>query len=199
MVTRKSDLIDATKRLMLRQGYAATTVDQICAEAKVTKGSFFHYFPNKEEICRTAMSAWSQDWHDLLSQAKLDEIEDPLDRLEALFKVMETAYMYPGQDPGCMVGTVAQETALPNDQMRQAVDEHLQRWQVATADILKDAKRTYPPKTDFDPDEVSWWLCTFVQGTMLMAKVRGRQIVPPNIRHCRAYVRGLFGPNESKK
>src|SRR5437588_558763 len=44
-------LLDAAQRLMLARGFAATSVDEICAAAKLTKGSFFHYFESKGRPC----------------------------------------------------------------------------------------------------------------------------------------------------
>ena len=44
----RAKLLDAAEELMLRKGFAAASVDDICASARVTKGSFFHYFKNKD-------------------------------------------------------------------------------------------------------------------------------------------------------
>jgi len=46
----KTRLLDAAERLMLAKGFSATTVDDICETAKLTKGSFFHYFESKDEL-----------------------------------------------------------------------------------------------------------------------------------------------------
>jgi TetR/AcrR family transcriptional repressor of nem operon len=45
----KRKLVDAGVALMRQRGFSATTVDDICAEAGVTKGGFFHYFKSKED------------------------------------------------------------------------------------------------------------------------------------------------------
>lgn len=192
---KKARLIEATVGLMLRQGFAGTSVDEICAEAGVTKGSFFYYFSSKDEICLEAMEAWSCGWHMILDMSGIDEVADPLARIEKLFQVMQGAYLMPGKDPGCMVGTIAQECSLPNERFRAVSHEHLERWKVRTARYLAEAKAAYPPKVDFDPEELAWWLCSFVQGTMLIAKteVDRTEIVVNNIKHCRAYVMGIFG------
>lgn len=190
---KKGKLIQAAVGLMLRQGYAGTSVDEICAAAGVTKGSFFHYFSSKEDICIAAMDAWAGGWTCILEDAKFDQIPDPFDRVQKLFQIMEHAYLTQ-PEPGCLVGTVAQELSLPNEKFRVACEAHLEVWKVATTKLLADAKAAHPPKTDFDPEEVAWWLCSYVQGTLLIAKTRpDRAIVTSNIRHCRAYVNGLFG------
>ena len=48
--TTRRRLIDAALALMTKRGFNATTVDEICTEAGVTKGGFFHHFMNKDDI-----------------------------------------------------------------------------------------------------------------------------------------------------
>ena len=58
MVKRTKEEAEKTRTLILReakklfqkQGYAETSVSQICENAEITKGALFHYFPNKEKL-----------------------------------------------------------------------------------------------------------------------------------------------------
>ena len=43
----KLRLLNAALKVVRAKGYAATTVDDICQAAGVTKGSFFHHFKSK--------------------------------------------------------------------------------------------------------------------------------------------------------
>ena len=52
----KTKLLDAALHVIRVKGYAATTVDDICHEAGVTKGSFFHHFKSKDELALAATS-----------------------------------------------------------------------------------------------------------------------------------------------
>jgi TetR/AcrR family transcriptional repressor of nem operon len=52
MPATKRKLVEAGIKLVRAQGYNATTVDDICAAAGVTKGGFFHYFKSKEELAK---------------------------------------------------------------------------------------------------------------------------------------------------
>ena len=56
----RDKLIAAAHQEVRRQGYAATTVDQICAAAGVTKGAFFHHFESKEALAVAAAEAWAR-------------------------------------------------------------------------------------------------------------------------------------------
>jgi len=46
----KRKLLDAALRVIRAQGYAGSSVDDICREAGVTKGSFFHHFKGKDDL-----------------------------------------------------------------------------------------------------------------------------------------------------
>ena len=43
----RDKLLEAGVRLVREQGYAATSVEQLCQLAGVTKGAFFHHFASK--------------------------------------------------------------------------------------------------------------------------------------------------------
>src|SRR3546814_4830994 len=58
-LSARAKLIAASHATVRRQGYSATTVDQICAAAGVTKGAFFHHFASKEELAVAAAEGWT--------------------------------------------------------------------------------------------------------------------------------------------
>ena len=55
----KTKLLDATLKVVRQKGYAATRVEDVCAEAGLTKGSFFHHFEGKEELALEAVAHFS--------------------------------------------------------------------------------------------------------------------------------------------
>ncbi len=50
-------LVQATTRVLLKEGYAACTTNKVAAEAGVSIGSLYQYFPNKEALVLAAMGA----------------------------------------------------------------------------------------------------------------------------------------------
>ncbi len=190
---KKQRLVEAALHLVLAQGYAGTSVDQICAKAEVKKGSFFHYFANKEEVCRAAMDAWSGFWGQIIEAAEFGRFADPLDRLAHLFDVMQSAYLNEAVQPGCVVGTVAQEQGNSHEGLRDCSAAHLDAWKEGVIQLLADAKAAHKPLAEFEPDSLADFMLGMVQGTLLVAKTRpDRGIVVNNVRHLRTYVLGHF-------
>src|SRR5690349_18598252 len=78
----KDRLLDAAIKLVWRNSLGAVSVDDICKEAGVKKGSFYHFFPGKNELVAAAFR-----WHWAKARPDLDRIFSssmpPIDRLRS--------------------------------------------------------------------------------------------------------------------
>ena len=54
----RTRILDAAGSLFARQGYAATSVADICAQAGVTKGAFYHHFTSKQQAFLDLRDRW---------------------------------------------------------------------------------------------------------------------------------------------
>jgi len=77
----RTRLLDAAMQVIREQGYSATTVDDICGAAGVTKGAFFHHFKSKEDLGVAATAHFAEMAARLFRTAPFNEHADPLDRL----------------------------------------------------------------------------------------------------------------------
>ena len=187
-------LVEAAIGLVLRQGYAATTVDQICGEAGVTKGSFFHHFDSKEAIGEAALNAWGDFGTAVYSPSWSDPALDPLEQLYKHLDIMAEIALRPGDSTSCVVGMMSQEMSGMHPRFREVCEGHLITWTERVAKMLADAKKVHPPKVDFDPESVAWMLNSLWQGSMLVAKTRkSPEMIVSNVEQGRAYVNYLFG------
>ena len=55
----RARLLEAARTLVRHRGFAATSVDDLCAAAGVTKGAFFHHFPSKEALGVALIDDWT--------------------------------------------------------------------------------------------------------------------------------------------
>lgn len=57
----RSKLIESAGQLFIEKGYDATSVQDICEHAGVSKGAFYHHFESKQVVFMNLMEQWSGD------------------------------------------------------------------------------------------------------------------------------------------
>lgn len=75
-INTKDKILEAGIELFSQKGYDATSVQEICEKAGVSKGAFFHYFPSKEFFFIEILDHWLKDLLKSIEQFT-GEIEDP--------------------------------------------------------------------------------------------------------------------------
>jgi TetR/AcrR family transcriptional repressor of nem operon len=194
MPDTKRKLLDAAMRLMLRQGFTATTVDQVCAEAKLTKGSFFHYFKSKDEIGEAALEHFCAIQQSRFAKGAFNKMADPLERMNGFIDCIIEVGRSPEMAQGCLVGSLTQELALTHPKIRCQCETSFNNLAGFFSKTLQEAKKKYRPKVDFDPESVATLFVSLLQGSILLAKARrDPALIPDNANHFRTYVAGLFG------
>lgn len=187
----KERLVEAATELMLTKGYTATSVDDVCKAAGLTKGSFFHYFEGKEELGRHLAQAFNEmATREFLPH--LEGIADPLDRVYAYVELR----IHVARTPGglrCMLGTFVQELFSTHPALREVcarcLDEH-------TALIERDlaaAKALYAPDAAWSPLSLARHLMAILQGGMILAKADGDpEVLVDSLEHFKAYLKTLI-------
>ena len=77
-------LLDAAMALMAARGSTAVGVQELCQQAGVKKGSFFHFFPSKRTLILAVLDAWGHHLQALWDKAMTADCP-PLERLTRLF------------------------------------------------------------------------------------------------------------------
>ncbi len=107
---KKQRLLDAGVQLMLAKGYNATAVDEVCACAGVTKGSFFYYFKSKEDLASQLIGHYDNARRERISSFMGEPPEDPRDRVYAFLDAAREMVSCMAQEsdccPSCLVGTL---------------------------------------------------------------------------------------------
>jgi TetR/AcrR family transcriptional regulator, transcriptional repressor for nem operon len=116
----RARLITAAQTSVRRKGFAATSVDELCAAAGVTKGAFFHHFPSKEALGVALVDDWTETTGAMFAAHAYNSLPDPLDRVFGYLDLRREILNEPLPDFTCVAGTSVQETYLSAPAIRDA-------------------------------------------------------------------------------
>ena len=189
----KSRMLDAALQLIRAQGYSATTVDQVCLAAGLSKGSFFHHFKSKDELALAAAAHFATLADGLFAQAPYRTLADPLQRLLAYIDFRGAILQGSLPQFTCLLGTLVQETYATHPAIRQACDTYIS---AHAADVGKDiaaAKQLHAPEADWSADSVALYTQAVIQGAFILAKAKNEPgIAAECLQHLRRYLEMLF-------
>jgi TetR/AcrR family transcriptional repressor of nem operon len=189
--TREKLIVAATERLR-RQGYAATGLDQVCADAGTSKGSFFHYFKSKEELAKSCLENWDAMAAGMVAGAPFQTIEDPVERLQGYMDFFIGLFANPGMYKSCLVGTTVQEVADSNPVLLEAAQCCFANAVAGMAPLIDAAAQDRGRRLDAAA-LAGLWMAT-LQGSLLLAKASGDDIsIVVNMQQQRDFIMGLLG------
>ncbi len=192
----RSKLLDAALQVIRAKGYSATTIDDLCAAAGVTKGSFFHHFSSKEDLAVEATKHWNELTGGLFASAPYQQIKDPRERILAYIDFRAQIVQGDLADVTCLLGTMVQETFDSHPAIRAACREGIEGHAQTLVPTIEAAKAMYAPDADWTADSLALYTQAALQGTFIVAKAQGHSdIAAQCIEHLRRYVAGLLTPN----
>lgn len=187
-------VVTAARELMTARGYVATTVDQICEAAGVTKGTFFHYFSSKEEVGAAALEAYCNHARTALQQAAFFSDPDPLRRFEGFIDYIIDTTTDPVKQ-GCLAGMFAQELSDTHPELRQLCVGAFAQLRAQILELLTAVKAVHAPRSREQPSDLADHFLAVFEGAFVLAKAhRTTAPLAASLRHYRQYVRGLFQP-----
>jgi TetR/AcrR family transcriptional repressor of nem operon len=194
----KAKLLDAAVDVIRAKGYSATTVDEICHMAGVSKGAFFHHFESKEELAVSAAGHFSSLAERLFSAMPYRQLADPVDRLLGYLEFRKALMRGELPEFTCLLGTLVQETYRTHPAIREACEKCLSA-HVAVLELdINEALRIYGGDGQWSAESLATYIQAVIQGTFILAKARnGPAVAASCLDHLRRYIQTLFG--HSKK
>lgn len=189
----RSRLLDVALRILREKGYNATTVDDLCAAAGVTKGAFFHHFKSKEDMAVAAADHWSAVTGAFFAQAGYHDGSDPLDRVLGYIDLRASLIDGAPAEFSCVAGTMAQETFLSHPAIRRACFASIVGHAGTLEEDLAEAIDKYRPLSGPTAHGLALHIQVVLQGAFILAKATDDpRVAVDSVLHLRRYFELLF-------
>ena len=167
----RNELIRIGTDLISRQGFNATGIDAILKEARVPRGSFYHYFKSKEEFGLAVINHFAERFEQRLDLFLNDEAEMPLNRIHYFLESGLARVTQNQCSKGCLIGNLGQELADLNERFRARLDEIFSMWRERFADCLRAAQSAGELSAGIDPPTMACFILSGWEGAILRSKV----------------------------
>lgn len=195
----KTKLLNAALLVIRAKGYTATRIEDICAEADVTKGSFFHHFKSKDDLALAAVAHWDEVTGGLFKAAMYHDLDDPLDRLLAYLGFRKELLAGDLPDFTCFAGMITQEAYQTRPEIVEACERNISGHAKTLETDISEAMEKYGVSGNWSPEGLALHMQAVIQGSFILAKAKGgAAVAADNIDHLYRYLELLFRPDTKK-
>jgi TetR/AcrR family transcriptional repressor of nem operon len=179
---------------MLTKGFTATSVDDVCESAGLTKGSFFHYFESKEHLGRAVAERFYLAAQQRFESAPFRQLKDPVDRVLGFLDFLLERTRSSSEFRGCLLGTFVQELSQTHPGIRSVCAMGFEGMAGLLRQDIAEAKRLCDPEARWNPQSLAEHMIAVVQGTIILAKAKqDRKVIEESLGHLKDYLKSVFG------
>jgi len=196
----KTKILDAALMVIRAKGYSASTVDDVCAAAGLTKGSFFHHFKSKDDLAVAAADYWSSMTGAFFEAAPYNAYSDPLDRVLGYIDFRISILKGAVAEFTCLVGTVVQETYDTHPLIRDACERSISEHAAKVESDIAEAMRARVMKAVWTAASLALHTQAVLQGAFILAKAKqDPEVAIASLGHLRNDLVTLFGQPRNRK
>jgi TetR/AcrR family transcriptional repressor of nem operon len=193
---QKSDtemkLLESGQFLFLTHGFHGTSIQDICEEANLTKGSFFHYFKNKKEFLVTVLNYYFDQLTQLTFTQEFYQKKDPDERnigyIDFIIELAQTEFLY----HGCLMGNITQELSSSDAEIQRIVTQLFDKWIAIIAQELIPSFEKHTINI-IDPLNLAKYFLAVYEGSLLLSKgKKDKSTVVVNLKIFRQNILQIF-------
>ncbi|KQT05803.1 MULTISPECIES: TetR/AcrR family transcriptional regulator [Bradyrhizobium] len=167
-------ILEIAEAAVLAKGFGATSIDEVIAEAGLTKSGFFYHFRDKNALAREMLRRYVET-----NDRLFDEIfrrgrelsDDPLQSFLISLKLLaEIMADLPNGHPGCLIASICYQERLFDREVRDLTAQSVRSWNAHFREILDGIAAVHRPREPIDLDDLAEMISCVVDGAIIMSK-----------------------------
>jgi TetR/AcrR family transcriptional repressor of nem operon len=189
----KTRFLNEAPHVIRAKGYSAARIEDICAAAGLTKGSFFHHFGSKEALALDAAGYWIESTGAMFASALYRNHTDSLVRLLAYVDFRKALLIGELPDVTCFAGTMVQEVYGTHPALREDCNRSITGHAATLIPDIEEAMRERDMHPYWTAENLALYTQAIIQGALILAKATHSAAVAAQcIDHLRRYLELLF-------
>ena len=195
----RNRIMDIAQSAILTKGFEATSIEEIVADAKITKGGFFYHFKDKNKLAAALIERYIAEedriFDDIFDRAA-DLTDDPLQRILIGLKFLADLFDdLEGGHPGCLVATAAYQDRVFDRHVRQLNKQAVLGWRARFAAMLEATGDLYTRSDECGLRDLADMFSTIMEGGIILSKaLDDRRIAGRQIMLLRSFVKVMHRP-----
>jgi TetR/AcrR family transcriptional regulator, transcriptional repressor for nem operon len=168
-LTREKITRTATE-LFCRQGFAATSINDLVAACDITKGSLYFHFPGKDDVALAVLEQAEAEFMLFLDNALAGT--SPGAALDRFFHRALEFHRQKNFVGGCLFGNVALEASDSNEIYAASVAQVFACWQEKIRTVIAAAQRAGQLRADLPAETLALLVVSTIEGGIMLSRLR---------------------------
>lgn len=185
-------ILEKAFELIYMGGYQTTSIDDIIATTKVTKGAFYYHFKNKGEM---GLAIINELLKPTLTSSFIGPLQTGGDPLIAVYQLMYNLLIeneFLKVEYGCPAANLTHEMTSWNADFNKALNELTQQWIDAMIDLIELGKSSGAVRKDVNARQVTMFVMSGYWGIRNFGKLgRSKEVYLPYLKELKNYLETL--------
>jgi len=157
--------------MLLRHGFHGLGMQALLSAAETPKGSFYHFFHDKEDFALQTIDYYLGGVHVVLSASLSSTDRPPLARIRLFFETVEQSYQSDGY-LGCLMGGLGQELSGVSARFRVSIERCFTEIADGLRSCLEEAQAHGQIAAEAEPRRLAVLLVDCWEGAALRSRLR---------------------------
>jgi AcrR family transcriptional regulator len=177
--------------LIYKQGYQATSIDNILATTKVTKGAFFYHFKNKDEMGLALINEIIYPGMYAVLVKPLLDSKNPVNDVHEMMRNALLKVPFLRAKYGCPAVNLIDEMSPLNEDFKTALLKLTNQWQDTIKESINQGKASKEIRADVSPEYVACFIVAGYSGIRNMGKAVGSSCYNTYLQELKNYLKQL--------
>lgn len=198
----KQKILDAAYALLLENGLQGSSIERIVEHARITKGSFFYHFSDKDALLLALVErfALADRNHFFETLERVDRMsgDDPLERLLLFISLFIDQFSSLSDTyPGCLYASYLYQQGAITPKALVVIRKAILFWRTQISTLVDATRQKYPPVRNVDTESLADLFTTIIEGAFIVSKtLEEKLLIADQLKHYRSYIELLFRSNQ---